>query len=132
MAATRCGSCCKFVSLEEGDPEVEDLDIEDSGEINYKIRVIRVCGECGDELKEAFIEGSTEFSNSALHVGEGHDLSIEEQCIEGLERSEGTGRNERRFYGFELEATVKCSCSSDEHKVTIHDDVQGSDFENME
>lgn len=126
----RCGSCCKFVNLEEETPEVESLEINED-EISYEVRIIRVCAECGDELKEAYICGTAEFSGDRVHLEEGHELSIDEDTIEALERHEGEGKKIKNFYGFELVAKITCTCEKPIDSITIHDDIEACDLEEM-
>jgi hypothetical protein len=122
----RCGECRKFVSFDEQDPEVEDLTIDEEGQITAEVRIVNACAECGTELKsftfstEADVESQCEgHTGSTIPEPEGedeeaeeeeHELQIEESYCERTSRSEGKGRGTKTFYGFKLEANVTCSC----------------------
>lgn len=127
--SVRCDSCGKFASLENAEPESQSLEI-DEGTITYQVRCIRICTDCGDELKEAYIDGSHDIDIKE-HDGEGHDLEVTEESIESTERYEGKGRFTKSFYGFEMSIEVVCSCGQFTETVKLTDDEQASNFENM-
>jgi hypothetical protein len=82
----RCPDCNKFVSFDEADPEVNDLDVSDNGSVTASVRIVNTCAECGTELKEAMLE-LEESPDLAAHIGEGHTLSIGEGGCDRTGRS---------------------------------------------
>jgi len=51
----RCESCCKFVSMENAEPEVNSLDASFSGTVvtvSLDYRHVRACADCGQDLKD--------------------------------------------------------------------------------
>ena len=73
----RCPDCCKFVSLETQDPEVENIEVTTTGEVQIMVRLVRACSECGTELKETQLEATGTV-----------DLTGHEGAIEGTEDEE--------------------------------------------
>jgi hypothetical protein len=116
----RCPSCNKFAALEVQEPEVDTLEISDNdpeeGEterqaiVNYNVRLLRNSECCGDEMKEAWLEGEINLT-IAGHTGEDCELSVDEENCEATE--EGGGRYAKCYHGFELEARVSCFCGGD-------------------
>lgn len=111
----RCGSCEKFVSMDMGDPEIStDLTIEINGNtasVEGGVRIVRVCADCGDELKEAELELSTDVEIPAEHIGEGHDIDIEQTEIDTIEES--GGRYAKSYFGAQVHFHVTCSCQKE-------------------
>lgn len=127
----RCPDCTKFVSMETGDPEVNNVEVDDSGHVTAEVRIVRNCADCGTELKSAdfTLEGDVDAEFADAHSGEGHTLEAEEGDSEATERSEGRGRGLRSFYGVELQVNVKCGCKAeeaDETSITLADEMQAS------
>jgi hypothetical protein len=53
----KCPDCPLITAHDDADPETEDVeDSEGSQEITVTVRRIRVCSDCGTELKEAQLE----------------------------------------------------------------------------
>jgi len=54
--ATPCPNCNKFPTLENGDPEVENLDVNWDGEggfsVTGSVRLTRTCSDCSEAMKE--------------------------------------------------------------------------------
>lgn len=121
----RCPDCNKFVSLETQEPEVSDLAVthnepEDAaGEhtftITGSVRIVRNCGECSNELKEATLEIEQE-----AELGEGvsaniaadyrsrtdlDDAEVEESGVDIIE--EGGGRYAKSYYGASVTLDVR-------------------------
>lgn len=149
----RCPDCNKFVSNDaESDPEVEEIEITEEptaavppnaeegsgavdshpGQVTARVRITVNCAECSTELKEHNFETEAELPEAVVdHVGEGHELSVEEESSERTERSEGKGRGTRQFYGYQLTAKVTCSCGKlgedgAGEELVFEDDVQSS------
>jgi hypothetical protein len=51
----RCPDCNKFVSYDEQEPEITDIDI-DGDVVRGSVRVVLPCAECGTDLKECEME----------------------------------------------------------------------------
>lgn len=115
----RCPSCEKFVGLELAEePEGhDDLDIE-LGVVTGSIRIVRLCAECGDELKEANFDVEVTLDKLAdeAHEEKGehdvHEQSVEIDDCEMIE--EGGGRYKKSYYGVKISFTGKCSCGVEE------------------
>lgn len=56
----RCPDCNKFVPMDQGDPEVNDVNV-DGNTVTVSVRLVNNCGECGTELTEASVDGEAEF-----------------------------------------------------------------------
>lgn len=52
----RCSSENKFTALEFQDPKVEDIDIDDNGQVTCTVNLVRAREGCGDESKTATLE----------------------------------------------------------------------------
>lgn len=132
----RCPDCNKFVSFEEQEPEVDNLEISEDGQITGEIRIVNACAECSNELTESSFEIDVSMEIPKKHTGEGHDLEIEDGGCERISRSgyfkkgefvPASGRYAKTFYGFELSYSVKCSCGEViEENATVTDEVQAS------
>jgi hypothetical protein len=95
------------------DPELDgDLSIDEEGTVTGQVRIVRVCAECGTELKEATLDLEQSVDIPDTHVNkEGedlHTLEVEEDGCEGIE--EGGGRYAKSYYGAEVGFVVRCSC----------------------
>lgn len=129
----RCPDCNKFASIEEEEPEVESIDIND-GQISASVRITNNCAECGTEMTEAQLEIEDQLESSLLekHHGNKHEMSIEEDGVERDQRTEGKGRGLRTFYGARITYKVTCSCSKNDtpiHEGELYDDVQASSMD---
>lgn len=115
----RCPDCNKFVSLENGEPEEQSLEIahQDGNkfEVTGEFRLPRTCCDCGQELKEAnfIFEFDTELEG--VTEAERQNLSIEVTDIEVNES--GGGRYAKNV--FSLSATFRIA--TDQRKVTTVD-----------
>lgn len=110
----RCPSCEKFTGLDLQDPEVDDIDITENT-VTASVRIVRCCAECGDELKESMLDmeatlekGDESGFNPAEHVGDKHELSVDEEGVDQIE--EGGGRYAKSYFGAEISFSVHCSC----------------------
>jgi hypothetical protein len=128
----RCPDCQKFVSLEFQDPEVDGLEIADST-VSCTVRLVRNCGECGQEMKEANLELSTEIEVPEGHSGKGHELEVEETSVDQIE--EGGGRFKKSYFGATVSFAVKCSCQPASSKPLLSgemsDKIQASGMDEM-
>lgn len=138
----RCPDCNKFVSLEEGDAEVNDLAVGEDGNVSVQVRIANCCAECGQELKEANFDCEQDHTEECKgHQGEGHELAIEENSSERTSRSgyfkagkwvSAGGRYAKTMYGFSLTYTITCSCDN-KFTVdgTIEDEIQASGMDEL-
>lgn len=136
----RCDQCNKFVSFEEDDPEVEDLEVDEDGSVTGTVRIVNTCAECGQELKEATLDIDSRVDVPDGHKGEGHELTVEEAGSERTSRSgyykkgewvSAGGRYAKTYYGASVDYTVTCSCGNFTAEGQWEDDVQASGMEEM-
>lgn len=116
----RCPDCNKFVSQEAGDPEVDDLSYS-NGTITGQVHITQNCAECGTLLKEAYLDIEID---SRFCTGDDHEVSLDES-VSDTERSEGSGRYRKQFYGADLTVKLTCSCGKSA-EVEWHDDIAAS------
>lgn len=121
----RCPDCQKFVSLEFADPEVDSLEVGD-GAVSCTVRIVRNCGECGQELKEATLELSHDIDHDT-EKGK-HTLEVEETGVDQIE--EGGGRYKKSYFGASVSFKVECSCGWSEEG-TMDDKVQASGMDEL-
>ena len=137
----RCPDCNKFVSFEEQDPEVNDLEVDEGGHVTANVRIVNACGDCGTELTEANLDLETDVKIPKGHTGEGHELEVEEDGAERTSRSgnfkkgvfvPGGGRYAKTFYGAQVSFSVTCECGKLE-AVTgeLEGDEQASGMESL-
>lgn len=136
----RCPDCNKFVSFEEVDPEVNDLEVNEDGYVTCNVRIVNACAECGNELKEAVFDIEQE-NACAEHRGKGHELSIEDTGAERTSRSgyfkkgkfvPAYGRYAKTLYGVQVGYAIKCSCSDDwTVEGTLEDEIQASGMDEL-
>lgn len=142
----RCPDCNKFVAFNtDADPDV-DLTVSDDGVVTGTMRIMNACEECGTELTEATLEPELDLSEAAQkHVDEKHpdhpdakgglvmwDLEVTSQSR--TDRSEGSGRRPRRYYGAEAEVEITCRlCENTDDPFsisgTVSEEVQASGME---
>ncbi len=142
----RCPDCNKFVAYEEGEPEVNVLDLDDQGNINAEVCITLNCAECGTTLKESsFTLEETHITALEEHVKDNHpelikdekniDLSIfeiQENGVEFTSRTEGKGRGLKTYYGFSLDYAINCTeCSEEVLNNCISDDIQASHMDEL-
>lgn len=146
----RCASCNKFVSFDtESDPEVENLEVDDEGNVSMSVRIVNTCAECGDEMTEASMDIEVERDAYCQdwdeHIKEKHEANEEGEIPEGKEpvlevseagsertsRSEGKGRGMKTFYGAKIDFEVKCKCEWTATG-TAEDDVQASSMDELQ
>ena len=141
----RCPDCNKFVSFDEGEPELQSIDINGNS-VTCEVRIVMNCAECGQELKEAMLDMDADVDtgiggDDVEHNGNGHELSVEEQGIESTSRSgyfkkgvfvPAGGRYAKTYYGASVEFRVTCSCDESwEYVGTMEDDVQASAMDEL-
>lgn len=125
----RCESCAKFVSLENGDPEVNDLDIT-SEQVTCNVRLVRTCADCSGEMKEANLDLEDTIDHPEIPKGEGdkHEFDVEEDGAEVNES--GGGRYKKNMIGVEVSYKAKCSCGWT-HEGTLTGEEAAGSFEEL-
>lgn len=131
----RCPDCNKFVSFEDGEPEVESIDVDDAGGVTASVRVVDTCAECSTELREYTfeLEGEPAFEDGKDHDEHG-GMEIEHDDPERTERMSGDAktpfRYRKRFIGVIVHYTVTCECGAT-YEGDLADDVQASSMEEL-
>lgn len=133
----RCPNCMKFVSFEENEPETQDVELSDTS-LSLEVRIVNVCADCGQELKEATIELSADLSPEAtdhLDSTKGHELSAELESCDRTSRQDGKpgtpSRYRHTFYGAEAEVMVTCSCGDYSEHTIMSNDVAASAMDEL-
>lgn len=143
----RCPDCCKFVSYDEPEVEVESEDLS-GGTFSASVRMVRPCGECSGELAEYTfeVEADVECPHLADHpVPEDEDAPKDEieYELEGVEaepneRTQTTDRNgkpiksyryQKSFFGVDVTASVRCPVCNEVFEVEAFDEAQASWFD---
>ena len=128
----RCPNCKRFTSLETMEPEVDDIQVDD-GIITASVRIVCVCQDCGDEMKEATLEIEDEIPTEITedHNGDNHTLTVEAGDVEQIE--EGGGRYAKSYFGAKITYRVLCSCSPDSpiYESEMEDSIAASDMEEL-
>lgn len=115
----RCPDCNKFVGMENGDPEVNSLEVgevEEAGvcTVTAEVSLVRNCADCSTELKRADLEaevqvelGEAKAKCASPKAKDGaHELSVSELSSEATES--GGGRYAKNLIGFTLDFKVEC------------------------
>lgn len=132
----RCPDCQKFVSLENGDPETNSLEVEDTDDgaiVTAEVHLIRNCGDCGTELKAADVEGDEDIQFDNLHCpakngdDTSHDLVVTELSCDVDES--GGGRYKKNIITFDLEFKIACNDCDLEVKGNVRGDEAAGSFE---
>lgn len=142
----RCENCQKFVGIEERDPEINSVEVDDEGHISVEASFVNECAECSSDLRSAEFTLEADCQAAGEHIKEiheasdgeadsEHELSAEDDggsrtCRQGY-YAEGKfipkgGRYGKTFYGVEVVVTVSCSCGKFTEDVTLSDEVQAS------
>lgn len=119
--------------MDFGDPEVESLEVDESGNVTARVRIVRSCADCGMDLKEASLDMEEALDLSG-HVKEGqedkHEFSIDEESVDQVE--EGGGRYQKSYFGAEIAFAVTCSCDAAwKLEGKISDKVAASEMEEL-
>jgi hypothetical protein len=145
----RCPSCNKFVSYDtDVEPEENNQEI-DGTTFNASYRRVLTCGDCGEELKEAEIEVSYDFSGDIEEVEKSEKTETKEEHehsfeIESCDVEATTGavtkdrhgrpiRNSRymaTLYGVECQVEVKCECGATA-SFTTEESERASSFDEL-
>lgn len=96
----RCPDCSKFVSMDNGDPDENSIEVTLSGssfEIEASYRHTRNCADCGTELKEYEFNptGSVDFEDmDKLKKVDGSELTADEKATLEAAIDDGTAECE--------------------------------------
>jgi len=127
--AIRCPGCNKFASLSMNDPEVNDLEVDESGAVSATVRIVRTSECCGEEMKEAELALEADVEIGDEHRGEGHALEVKEDAVDPIE--EGGGRYQKSYYGATVSFTVACECGKLERDGEMSDKVAASEMDEL-
>ena len=122
----RCGDFNRFVSVDQADPELDITLDHDKRMISGIVRLATCCGDCSQDIMEAYqdFQRELDFEHSEVACNGGLELLDEE--AEAEYRMEGTGRQVRHFYGVNITATVVCRDCDASLEVEEHCEVQAS------
>lgn len=146
----RCPDCNKFVSYDEPQCEVQDVDISETT-LLATVAIALNCQDCGTTLKDAEVEDETEIKHTckpekdrpenwreSADFDEGEQFEVEEQGepepndrLENRDRHGKAIKNPRymkRFYGFSLESDVRCRKCGEVFQVPTSGEEQASAF----
>lgn len=128
----RCPNCNKFASYDELDPEIE-VGIGEDGTITGSVSIVNASECCGDDLTGTTfeVELAEPLVGVEQHVGEGHELDVEETSSERTSRKEGAGRYAKTFYGARADFSVTCKCKAFEVCVSWENDIQASAMDDL-
>ena len=126
----RCPDCCKFVSIEMGEPEIQNLEIDDFGDFDGEVRLVKLCADCGTELAETYVEIDDSGIEHSHDEAEGY-LSVVDDEVVQTERYEGKGRYAKTFYGAMIRAYVECSLCDFREWKTLEVEEQASNFDDL-
>jgi len=134
VSMNRCNDCSKFVSLEASEPECNQIDIDEDGNIEAEVRLILTCSDCAGEMHES---PATVESDGAADFVHGADCKMEEgfsidnptwNVLEG-----GGGRFSKHTYAGETTALVTCDKCQATLEVQIStEEVAASYFESLQ
>lgn len=124
----RCPDCNKFVSMENGEPEVNSVEVDSEGHVNAEVHLTRNCAECSTELKDYTFELEADPDEEFMAAHKGHALDVDEgDC--SVDES-GGGRYAKNIISVSLVATVKCAvCPDAKTEVELGSDAAASEFE---
>lgn len=136
----RCPDCNKFVSFDtETDPEEESIDVTPQGEVSAVVRIVNMCQECGNYLKEATLEmeGVAEIDHDAKCKESELEVSVDNwsrtdrrQTTDRHGKPIKSHRYQRQYYGAEGTAHVVCACGASAD-VPLSGEVMASGMEEM-
>jgi hypothetical protein len=143
----RCPDCNKFVPYDMStEPEVEDVQVFDTDEIQGSVRVVLACEECGTELKESYQEFTETFEHECEIPAFKPDFDPETDEPFEVGDSSATfhertqthtpkgkviknPRYAKRYYGAEISVTIKCNRCDGEFEVNVTTEEQASYFD---
>lgn len=126
----RCPECNKFTPQEVQEPEVDSLEIDESGHVSAQARLVIACAECSTELKEATFDLDADVELDPDPDPEAGDLDVELQSAEATERREGKGKIFKTYRGVRVEAMIT---RGGKHvmAVELSDEIQASAMDSL-
>jgi len=131
----RCQSCQKFVSMENGEPEVNDEELT-SGSVFFSVRLTRNCADCGDELKEASFDHAqdhqAELDAHMAEKHEGEDADFELEIGDSEAGESGGGRYHKNMIDVHVGYSIRCNlCDEAVLEGEFADSIAASGFEEI-
>lgn len=141
----RCPDCSKFVSFEEGEPEVEseELDAQEDGSYSVTVEAVfkDLCGECNTELREGrftledggelpLVEDPEEGQPEHAHVWV---LELEDPVRTSRPGAPGRKGRSSTYHGISVDYAITCEgdgCDEGVHG-TLKDEVKASHLEEL-
>ena len=124
----RCEDCNRFVSVDQADPEL-DITLGHEKRMTSIFGIVRLatcCGDCGQDIMEAYQDFQRELDFKHREGGCNGGLELLDEEAEADYRTEGTGRHVRHFYGANIRAMVVCSDCDASLEIEDHCEVQAS------
>jgi hypothetical protein len=151
MMGNRCPDCGKFVSLEMGDPEVEEPTIDEGGQISVEVRLVLNCAECSTVMKETNLTLEDVSEEAAKHMEEHQNDPDHELVVEYQDNAEmgddyrAVHRNGKpldtkkrvpmrymtHYYNVTLGCSVSCTCGETFDDVSLVGEETAGTFEEL-
>jgi hypothetical protein len=117
----RCEQCCKFVSYDEPQMDVQDESIDEDGNILVSVHMVLPCMECGTELKETIFELETQ---------------IEHECKHAKKEASGVkkpvpSRYQTHYYSVWVSGRATCSKCKEQIDFTMTDEISAGGMEEI-
>lgn len=134
--SNRCQDCNKFVGLENGEPELSDVEITNGGDVEGQVRLVLVCVECGNEIKELYLDFGVPVDHECKK--EEPDLEIVDESAEIVDRYETKDRHgkpiknfrcQKHYYGADITISMRCNACGEEFDVVDTVEDQASSFD---
>lgn len=123
----RCSECNRMVAQEAADVEVSDEKYEEET-LQATVQIAQVCAECGNVLKEYTFDvdqAVDDFHKEGYK--EEHVVEVDVNA-ENDDKTEGTGRGAKKFYGAKVIFGLTCSCG-ETTQVDWEDYIQASSMD---
>lgn len=140
----KCPQCPQFTSKDtDAEPEA-NFEIDEDGTVSGDVRIANLCADCSTELEEANFTVEIDLTSevaehkAAYHPKKSMDLDVDADVgrTDETKRTDRRGkpiknpRYWRRYYGIQVNATVRCvTCSEDIASGTFEDSIQASGME---
>lgn len=151
---TPCPSCNKFPSLEPGDVEVNDLEINEDGTVTGSVRIALTSACCGDEMREytfsvehqvdleaskfkTYARGGVPGADECVHCGTAHaegtccQVALDGLDVEADGTIDETKVKGKKAWELTLEITVSDNSLLEPVSATFKDTVLQADMEEM-
>ena len=127
----RCPNCNKWPQTEMGDVTAE-VEVEDSSVVG-SVRIVVVCADCGEELKEATFDVGVEFNleHDATCTGEEAELELDFEPEAFDEFLPPGKKRQKHMYGALAEGTVTCTMCKATATISWKDSEQSSHMEEL-